>query len=98
VGLHRGLCRAGALHATGCVCTPELVLGASTGGWALVGVRSGMELVSDFLPWLSDRNHFAADVRSYAFDLRHVARWLAAEEIACDAVDSDALLRYLTGC
>jgi site-specific recombinase XerD len=37
-------------------------------------------------------------VRSYAFDLLHFARWLAAEQLELIAVDTDVLLRYLSAC
>jgi site-specific recombinase XerD len=37
-------------------------------------------------------------VRAYAFDLLHFARWLSAEGLGLDVVDSDVLLRYLAAC
>jgi site-specific recombinase XerD len=52
-------------------------------------------LCNDFLGYLADRRYSAASVRAYAFDLLHFARWLAGQDIGLDAVDTDALLRYL---
>jgi site-specific recombinase XerD len=53
------------------------------------------QLCNDYLSYLADRRYSPASVRAYAFDLLHFARWLAGEDIALDAVGTDALLRYL---
>lgn len=37
-------------------------------------------------------------MRAYAFDLLHFTRWLAAEQLALEEVDTDVLLRYLMAC
>src|SRR5215475_12951690 len=64
------------------------------GGW-----RAGdRQLCNDYLGYLADRRYSPASVRSYAFDLLHFARWLAGEGVGLDAVDTDALLRYLAAC
>ncbi len=44
---------------------------------------------------MADRGYSPRTVRAYAFDLLHFARWLAAERTGLEAVDADALLRYL---
>jgi site-specific recombinase XerD len=65
----------------------------------LVGEGAGeFELVNDFLGYLADRNYSPRTVRAYAFDLLHFARWLSAEGLGLDVVDSDVLLRYLAAC
>ena len=61
------------------------------GGWR----AADRQLCNDYLGYLADRRYSPASVRAYAFDLLHFARWLAGEDIALDAVDTDALLRYL---
>ena len=61
------------------------------GGWR--PVTGGCAMTT--LGYLADRRYSPASVRAYAFDLLHFARWLAGEDIALDAVDTDALLRYL---
>src|SRR3974390_323014 len=61
------------------------------GGWR----AADRQLCNDYLGYLADRRYSPASVRAYAFDLLHVDRWLAGEDIALDAVDTDVLLRYL---
>ena len=72
---------------------------ACAGGWALVGEGAGeLELANDFLGYLADRNYSPRTVRAYAFDLLQFARWLSAEGLGLDQVNSDVLLRYLAAC
>ena len=68
-------------------------------GWRLVG-RSAEEfgLVNDYLGHLVDRRYSPATVRAYAFDLLHLARWLAGEGVDLEQVTIDELLRFLTAC
>ena len=68
--------------------------------WRLEGRwhPAGLGLCNDCLNWLADRCYSPASVRGYAFDLLHFARWLASESLGLDAVDTDALLRYLAAC
>ena len=56
------------------------------------------QLCNDYLGYLADRRYSPASVRAYAFDLLHFARWLDREDLGLDAVDTDALLRYLAAC
>src|SRR5262249_18637722 len=56
------------------------------------------QLCNDYLGYLAGRRYSPASVRAYAFDLLHFARWLDREGIGLDAVDPDALLRYLAAC
>ena len=70
-----------------------------SGEWRLVGALvERFALVNDFLAYLADRNYSPRTVRAYAFDLLHFARWLAAEDLALEAVTTDALLRVLAAC
>ena len=64
------------------------------GGWR----PADRQLCNDYLGYLADRGYSRASVRAYAFDLLHFARWLDGEDIGLDAVDTDALLRYLAAC
>jgi hypothetical protein len=64
------------------------------GGWR----PAGRQLCNDYLSYLADRRYSPASVRAYAFDLLHFARWLDRKGIGLDAVDTDALLRYLAAC
>jgi len=64
------------------------------GGWP----EADLQLCNDYLSYLADRRYSPASVRAYAFDLLHFARWLAGEDTGLDAVDTDALLRYLAAC
>ena len=64
------------------------------GGWP----EADLQLCNDYLSYLADRRYSPASVRACAFDLLHFARWLAGEETSLDAVDTDALLRYLAAC
>src|SRR5207245_11715369 len=59
---------------------------------------AGLQLCNDYLGYLADRRYSPASVRAYAFDLLHFARWLSGQDIGLDAVDTDALLRYLAAC
>jgi len=69
------------------------------GSWVLVGDGfDGLELVNDFLSYLADRNYSPQTVRAYAYDLLHFGRWMIAEQLSMEAVDTDALLRYLAAC
>src|SRR5262244_1614934 len=61
------------------------------GGWH----GADLQLCNDYLGYLADRRYSPASVRAYAFDLLHFARSLAGEGVGLDAVDADALLRYL---
>lgn len=77
----------------------ELRVERCGGGWALAGKRAGeVELVNDFLGYLADRNYSPRTVRAYAFDLLHFSRWVSAERLTVEEVDTDALLRYLAAC
>ncbi len=68
-------------------------------GWVVRGPGfDGLELVNDFLGYLADRNYAALTVRSYAFDLLHFARWMAAEGECLGTVGTEVLLRYLAAC
>ena len=64
------------------------------GGWR----PADRQLCNDYLGYLADRRYSPASVRAYAFDLLHFARWLDREDLGLDAVDTDALLRYLAAC
>src|SRR5437762_8112520 len=64
------------------------------GGWR----AADQQLCNDYLSYLADRRYSPASVRAYAFDLLHFARWLSGQDIGLDAVDTDALLRYLAAC
>ena len=64
------------------------------GGWR----AADRQLCNDYLGYLADRRYSPASVRAYAFDLLHFARWLDREDLGLDAVDTDALLRYLAAC
>lgn len=55
-------------------------------------------LINEYLGYLVDRRYSPRTVRSYAFDLLHLARWLAGQGLDLEAVDTDALLRFLTAC
>ena len=65
--------------------------------WRIEGGRrpGDRQLCNDYLGYLADRRYSPASVRAYAFDLLHFARWLDREDLGLDAVDTDALLRYL---
>lgn len=79
--------------------TQALQAVATDRGWVLAG--PGAErfgLVNDFLGYLADRGYSPATVRAYAFDLLAFARWLLAEGLSIDAVDTTVLLRFLTAC
>ena len=68
--------------------------------WRIEGGRrpGDRQLCNDYLGYLADRRYSPASVRAYAFDLLHFARWLDREDLGLDAVDTDALLRYLAAC
>jgi site-specific recombinase XerD len=71
------------------------------GDWVLAGPAGppdDVRLCNDYLGYLTDRNYAAGTRRSYAFDLLAFVRWLAAQELPLEAVDPDALLRFLAWC
>jgi site-specific recombinase XerD len=69
------------------------------GEWRLAGPAvAGFGLVNEFLGYLADRNYSPRTRRAYAFDLLAFTRWLHAEDVALDEVDTDVLLRFLTAC
>jgi site-specific recombinase XerD len=75
------------------------VAGDGAGGWVLVGVDDGdVGLVNDYLGYLGDRRYAAGTRRSYAFDLLVFCRWLRANELRVEQVDTAALLRFLGSC
>jgi len=77
----------------------ELSAAPCDGSWSLVGpAATDFELVNDYLEYLADRRYSPRTVRSYAFDLLHFCRWLAAEGIGLDEVKTDTLLRFLGSC
>ena len=78
----------------------ELRVAGSGERWRIEGGRraAGRQLCNDYLGYLADRRYSPATVRAYAFDLLHFARWLSGQDIGLDAVDTDALLRYLAAC
>lgn len=70
-------------------------------GWVLAdeaGCPEDLRLCNDYLGYLADRRYAAGTRRSYAFDLLAFARWLAGQELRLEAVDTDALLRFLAWC
>ena len=76
-----------------------LAVGERGGRWLLAGPSAaGFGLVNEFLGYLADRGYSPRTVRSYAFDLLALCRWLHAEGVALDAVTTDVLLRYLAAC
>ncbi len=69
------------------------------GGWRLAGpAASGFGLVNEYLGYLVDRRYSPRTVRAYAFDLLAWCRWLLAEDVGLDQVDTPVLLRYLAFC
>ena len=68
--------------------------------WRIEGewLAADRQLCNDYLGYLADRRYSPDTVRAYGFDLLHFARWLADEDIGLDAVNTDALLRYLAVC
>lgn len=79
--------------------TADLRLEPAGGSWRLAG--PGVEefgLVNDYLGYLADRNYSPRTVRAYGFDLLAFCRWLASEDIALAAVDTEALLEFLRAC
>ena len=75
----------------------ELRVTGSGERWQIEGRwrAADRQLCNDYLGYLADRRYSPASVRAYAFDLLHFARWLAGQDIGLDAVNTDALLRYL---
>lgn len=68
-------------------------------GWQLAGESvAAFGLVNDYLGYLVDRRYSPRTVRSYAFDLLHLARWLTSEGVGLEQVSTDVLLRFLTAC
>jgi site-specific recombinase XerD len=79
--------------------TAQLRAERRTGRWWLVGPGSGdLDVVNDFLGYLSDRRYSPLTVRSYAYDLLAFTRWLAGERLSLEQVSTDVLLRFLTFC
>lgn len=80
--------------------TEQLRAERRDGRWWLVGpTGSGdLEVVNDFLGYLSDRGYSPQTVRSYAYDLLAFTRWLADEQLGLEQVRTDVLLRFLTFC
>lgn len=79
----------------------SLMVRCEDGRWLLsggAGAASRLALVNDFLGFLADRNYSPRTQRAYAFDLLAFARWLDAEGLDLASVDTDVLLRFLTGC
>lgn len=77
----------------------QLAVREDGGGWMLAGSAAArFGLVNDYLSYLADRRYSPRTVRSYAFDLLHFCRWLLAEGVSLDAVNTDVLLRYLAAC
>ena len=69
------------------------------GRWSLAGpAPEGVELVNDYLGYLSDRGYSPRTVRAYAFDLLAFCRWLVGEQLAVDEVSTEVLLRFLAFC
>jgi site-specific recombinase XerD len=69
------------------------------GRWSLTGAGTDrFAVVNEFLGYLADRNYSPRTVRAYAFDLLAFCRWLDSEGLGVAAVDTDALLRFLTHC
>jgi len=78
---------------------PELRAEQRAGDWALTGPGADrFGLVNDYLGYLADRGSSPRTIRSYAFDLLHLARWLLAECLDLGQVTTDVLLRYLAAC
>jgi site-specific recombinase XerD len=75
----------------------ELRVTGSGERWRIEGRwrAADRQLCNDYLGYLADRRYSPASVRAYAFDLLHLARWLAGQDVALDVVDTDVLLRYL---
>ena len=70
-------------------------------GWVLAGAAGGpqdLRLCNDYLGYLADRRYASGTRRSYAFDLVGFARWLAEQQLRLEAVDTDAVLRFLSAC
>ena len=70
-------------------------------GWVLAGAAGGpqdLRLCNDYLGYLADRRYASGTRRSYAFDLLGFARWLAEQGLRLEAVDTDAVLRFLSAC
>lgn len=69
------------------------------GGWGLTGADSAdVRLVNDYLGYLADRRYAAGTLRSYAFDLLALCRWLLEEDVELKVVDTATLLRFLASC
>src|SRR5574340_1024841 len=70
-------------------------------GWMVAGEAGhpqDLRLCNDYLGYLADRHYAPGTRRSYAFDLLAFARWLAEQELRLEAVDTDAMLRFLSAC
>lgn len=69
------------------------------GGWVLAGAESAeVGLVNDYLRYLRDRRYAPGTLRSYAFDLLALCRWLVSEGVRLEAVDTAVMLRFLASC
>lgn len=81
--------------------TSELRVEQRDDAWMLGGTAGhpdDLRLCNDYLGYLADRHYAAGTRRSYAFDLLAFARWLAGQQMRLEAVDTDALLRFLASC
>lgn len=79
--------------------TTQLKVVAVHGGWQLAGADSAdVRLVNDYLGYLGDRHYAPGTRRSYAFDLLAFCRWLGEQPLCVDALDTAAMLRFLTWC
>jgi hypothetical protein len=77
----------------------ELRLESTGGAWRLNGSGVGeFGLVNDYLGYLAGRNYSPRTVRAYGFDLLAFCRWLVAEHVALQAVDTETLLGFLRAC
>jgi len=65
----------------------------SGGRWSLEGsAPGGVEVVNDYLGYLSDRGYSPRTVRAYAFDLLAFVRWLASEGLAVQEVTTEGII------
>jgi len=83
------------------ITTSELRVEQRDGGWVLAGPAGHPEdlrLCNDYFGYLADRHYAAGTRRSYAFDLLAFLRWLTEHDLRLEALDTDALLRFLAWC
>jgi len=77
----------------------EFRVEARDDGWVVTGPSAvGLQLVNDYLGYLSDRHYAPGTRRSYAFDLLALCRWLDEQRLRLNEVDTAVLLRFLTSC